>query len=273
MKMIRGLLLFGLCGLHLFFILPGSGHAGETIRLTNGEWPPYLSEHLEHRGVASRVVTEAFKEAGISVIYGFFIWKRSLDQSRAGRWDGSVVWRRTPEREKHFWFSDPVMSETTVFFHLNTRAFDWKSMDDLKGIPIGTTIGYDYGDKFRAAEKDGMLLVEYTEKDELNFRKLLKRKIDLFPNDFLPGYATLCRNFSPSQIQRITHHSRPLKSGPLHLILSKRLEGNQGIMERFNAGLARLKADGRHAKILEQAAHFLESCGNVRPSPVKPVED
>ena len=33
--------------------------ASEEIRLTSGEWAPYLSEHLPHFGFASHVVKEA----------------------------------------------------------------------------------------------------------------------------------------------------------------------------------------------------------------------
>ena len=32
----------------------------KTIRLTNGEWQPYLSKDVPHYGFASHIVTEAF---------------------------------------------------------------------------------------------------------------------------------------------------------------------------------------------------------------------
>ena len=105
----------------LFFWLSGiSGFAfaQETIRITNGEWPPYLSEKLKHNGLASRIVREAFELEGIQVVYDFFPWNRSLMLAQTGEWDGTAVWLRSPEREQEFYISDPVVQSTYVFFHL-----------------------------------------------------------------------------------------------------------------------------------------------------------
>lgn len=44
----------------------------ETVRLANGEYPPYCSEHLPHYGIWSHIVTEAFALKGLTVEYEFF---------------------------------------------------------------------------------------------------------------------------------------------------------------------------------------------------------
>ena len=42
---------------------PGAlAESAKTIRLTNGEWQPYLSKDVPHHGFASHVVTEAFAQ-------------------------------------------------------------------------------------------------------------------------------------------------------------------------------------------------------------------
>ncbi len=41
--------------------------AGETIRITNGDWPPFTSEQLPSGGPLSRIVSEAFALEGITV--------------------------------------------------------------------------------------------------------------------------------------------------------------------------------------------------------------
>jgi polar amino acid transport system substrate-binding protein len=76
--------------------------AAETLLLTNGEWPPYLSKNLKYYGSASRIVTEAFALEGINVEYKFFPWKRAYKNAELGIWDGSVVWFDTPELRKFF---------------------------------------------------------------------------------------------------------------------------------------------------------------------------
>ncbi len=39
----------------------------KTIRISNGEWAPYMSENSAHYGLASHIVSEAFKLEGITV--------------------------------------------------------------------------------------------------------------------------------------------------------------------------------------------------------------
>lgn len=73
-------------------LLLASASAAESVRLTNGEWPPYLGERLPHHGVASRIVAEAFALEGIEVRWEFHPWARSLKMAGQGERDGSAVW-------------------------------------------------------------------------------------------------------------------------------------------------------------------------------------
>ena len=157
--------------------------AQETLRLASGEWPPYISQHLAHQGTVSRIVTEAFALGGIQVQYGYFPWSRSYEFAKTGVWDGTLVWFDTPERRKLFYISDPVIDIQYVFFHLKDYAFGWRTMDDLSGIKIGATLEYHYGEDFKAAEKRGAIQVDRVASDLQNFQKLLRGRIQIFPND------------------------------------------------------------------------------------------
>ena len=89
----------------LFFVLSFSlsARAEKAIRLTTGEWAPYISEKLEHFGLVSRIVTEAFALEGVKVEYIFLPWKRAYQEALIGKYDGSAVWTRNSEREKGFY--------------------------------------------------------------------------------------------------------------------------------------------------------------------------
>lgn len=232
----------------MLFLLLGLGEktaAEETIRLTNGEFPPLSSEEMPHYGFGSRIVSEAFALSGVRVEYGFFEWKRSLDQARAGRWDGSIIWARTPDRERDFYYSDPIMMDTNVFFHIKTYPFDWSSIDDLKDIPIGATTAYNYGEDFQKAERDGVIHVQRAPKDELNFRKLLKGKIKIFPQNLHVGRFMIRKHFKPEQVELITYHPTPLLRRTYHVLLSRRVERNKHMLALFNKGLKRLREMNR----------------------------
>lgn len=246
----KSLILFE-CVLCLFF--SSLARSEETVRITNGEWPPYLSRDLKYSGVASRIVTEAFALEGIKVEYGFFPWKRAFYLAEKGEWDGTAVWLRSPEREMDFYLSDPVVNSRYVFFHMRSFPFEWKKIDDLKGIRIGATIGYDYGEEFEDAEKKGLISVIRVPSDEQNLMKLLHGRIDVFPLDMEVGYTMLHRMYKPEVVNMVTNNPRPVRTDPLHLLLTKKLEKNARLMVLFNKGLKSLIAKGEVERFLEEA--------------------
>ena len=155
----------------LLVLLFGSAQAAEQVRLTNGEWPPYLGETLPHHGVASRIVAEAFALQGIDVQWEFHPWARSLKMAEQGRRDGSAVWLANPEREQRFHISEPVVESGYYLFHRKNHAFDWNDVEDLRGLRIAGTRGYDYGEAFERAEAAGELEVARLTGDEQGLRE------------------------------------------------------------------------------------------------------
>jgi polar amino acid transport system substrate-binding protein len=63
---------------------------------------------LPYFGLASRVVTEAFAAEGVTVEYGYFPWARSFMLAQTGEWDGTLIWTKSAEREKDFYYSEPL---------------------------------------------------------------------------------------------------------------------------------------------------------------------
>lgn len=227
--------------------------AAPVLRISTGEWDPYMSENLKHYGVTNRIITEAFALMNVKVEYGFFPWARAMEFIHSGEWDASSAWFYTTERAQNFLYSDPVIENKQVFFHLKRFDFDWKTFADLKGIPIGATIGYTYGEEFDLAEKQGQLLVERIPTDELNFRKLVLGHIKLFPIDIEVGYKILQKSFKPEEAQLISHHPKPSIAQPLHLLFSKKVERNQKMQALFNEGLKQLRQIGKYQQYLEES--------------------
>lgn len=237
----------------VFLSFSTGSFAGESIRLASGEWPPFFSEELKHYGVISRIVTEAFALEGIKVEYVFLPWARSLKMTKNGEWDGTPGWMPTPEREKDFYISDIILEDKLVFFHLKSYSFDWKTMDDLKEIDIGATIGYFYSKEFEKAEKGGGLLIERIPTDEHNFRKLLKKRIKIFPVIEPVGYDILNSHFTSKEVQLVTHHPKPLAGSVQTLLLSKKSKRNKKMLKLFNRGLKRLKDSGEYDRYFEES--------------------
>lgn len=222
----------------------------EPLRLTNGEWPPYLGEQLPHQGVASRIVSEAFALQGIQVHWEFYPWARSLQLAERGQRDGSAVWLRSKEREDKFFISDPVVESSYYLFHRKGYDFAWKQVADLQGRRLVGTRGYDYGEAFQQAEASGQLQVHRVTRDEIAFRQLLAGRVDLFPMDKVVGFDMLHHHFSAAERAQLSFHPKPLRSDSLHLLLSKQVASNAALIERFNLGLKQLRDSGKITQYL-----------------------
>ena len=224
--------------------------AKEVIRLTAGEWRPFISETMENYGPFTQVVTEAFALEGVAVQYRFFPWKRAVRLAREGVWDGSIAIVHTQERETVFWYNtEPVMVGRRVFFHLKERPFDWSGIEDLAGLHIGATLEYYYGAPFEMAEKTGRIRVDRVPTDLQNFGKILRGRVDIFPLTREVGLYLLRTEFSPEEAARVTHHPLPLSAIPFYIILSRKVEKNERLLEAFNRGFRRLKESGRYDRI------------------------
>lgn len=237
----------------LFSVFSSAAFSDETtVRITNGEWEPYLGEYCPHYGLSSHIVSESFKLEGIKVEWRFFPWKRSFIMAKEGKnWDASCCWWPGGEIGQNFLVSEAVNESSVVFFHLRSFKFDWKSLDDLKGLRIGGTFEYEYSKEFMAAMNENRIYVETVPRDELNYRKLLAGRIDIFPNDPIVGYSQIRNNFPPEKAELFTHHPKELQSTTLNLIISKQCKNGKFFLDKFNSGLKKLKDSGRFDQMLK----------------------
>jgi len=223
----------------------------ETIRITTGEWEPFFSKYSYQYGLDSHIVTEAFKLEGIEVEWGFFPWQRANEYAKdENNWDASCCWWPDDLTKKEFFVSDPITQTSFVFFHLKSYNFHWNSLQDLHGMKIGGTSKYDYGKEFMDALEEKTLNVEFTSKDEFNFKKLVAGRIEIFPNDPDVGNAQIKNYLSPDEADLLTQSPKEFGVSTLHLIVSKENKRNQYFLDKFNAGLKKLKASGRYQQML-----------------------
>jgi polar amino acid transport system substrate-binding protein len=232
--------------------------AQETIRLTNGEWPPYTSQQQKYQGPISRVIKEAFALEGIKVEYGFFPWARSFALSEQGKWDGSIVWYFNQERARAHFYSDPILDVETYFFHLKSTSFDWQSIEDLYDVNLGSLISTFNTDEFEQAEKAGKLHVEWAPNYRILFKKLSAGRISAVPLELDVGYSVMRKELTAEEFNNITYHPKPLKTAPLHVIFSKKAKNSQKMRRAFNKGLKKLKASGKYDEYFAELSREYE---------------
>ena len=218
----------------------------DSINVALGEWPPYLSESLENKGVVAQLIKDIFAEEGVAVNLNFFPWGRAYAETANGSQDLMGVWMHKPEREVDFYYSEPVLTETHVFFHLKTFAFDWKKLSDLQELAIGGEIRFSYGSEFDAALDNGMINIQRVATTRQNFEKLIRGRIQIYPQELNVGYAALRQHLSDEDVAKVTHHPKALLQNQSYVLFPKKLENSKSLLARFNKRLNQFKKSGRY---------------------------
>jgi len=222
-------------------------HATQVITLAIGEWPPYTSSKNKKDKIAEIIVTEAFKYENIQVIYKYYPWKRAYISVLRGEYVGTFPWKNTIKRQNDFIVSkETIIRVKEVFFHLKSLNFHWDKYSDLKKYRIGGTIGYSHIDILANQN----LHVEQVPREELNFKKLAKKRIDIVPSSYIVGYNIIGKNFTPSESTLFTNHNKPLHEMDMVLLISRKIPNGNLLITKFNKGLRKLKESGRYDEII-----------------------
>ena len=236
-------------------LLGSTACAAETLRLSTGELPPYATHERADDGMALNIVRKAFANVGIAVQYTFKPWTRSLEEARAGHFDGTAYWGKSPTRDVGFLISDNVLTEQWVFLYRQrpggAKPFDWETLADLKGQRIAAVQSYTYTPEFWAMQKSGALKVEVAQDDLSNLRRLVAGRVDVAVIERNVACYLMKEHFTPDEVASLRAHPRLLTSQfTTHLMLSEKLPQSAERMKAFNRGLAQLKKSKDYAAIL-----------------------
>jgi polar amino acid transport system substrate-binding protein len=223
----------------------------EEISIAVGDWPPYLSEKLKHNGIMGHLIKDVFEAEGYDVEITFLPWARAYDEAKVGRLDMTGVWMHKPERENDFYYSDPVLNEQFVFFHLKSTNFKWTTLDDLVGLKIGGGVEYSYGPEFDAALQSGNLIIERVPSKIMNWRKLFSGRILIYPEEINVGYSSLRQHFHSDKSYLVTHHPKPLLNNLSYVLFPKSSARSQLHMQRFNSRLKKFRESGKYDRYFQ----------------------
>lgn len=222
---------------------------GEEIRITIGEWSPFISEKLPHHGIVPHMISEIFKASEIKVKYGFFPWARSSEYVKAGTWHASAIWGKTDEREKYFSFSDVVYTGESVLFYHKDQPIVWTGNgDDLRGLVIGLIRGAAKSNILKEAEQKGVITYDIAGSEIETFHKLLKKRFHAIDKNKAVGLYTIQTKLSPAQQAKIGY-TKPHELWNYHLMFSKKLKENRKFLRIFNKGFQKIKASGKYEKM------------------------
>ncbi len=222
---------------------------GETELVIHAvDFPPY---EIENPGPDGRlgfdveIAVEAFKRVGIAARVDFLPWNRVLSMAEHGTTVAALSCAKAESRDHYFNYSDPISSSTNVYVALK----DFKgripqTLADGKGFKIVVVAGYTNEFELR----DAGIPYHPAVNDEGALNILIKRKFDFFysTREFVQHIAVDLK--ISGKLQYFTTGN----SVDFHLCFSRLWPNSKVLLEKFNKGLAEIRADGTfeaiHAK-------------------------
>ncbi|MBU2712062.1 substrate-binding periplasmic protein [Zooshikella harenae] len=219
----------------------------KNLLIATGDYPPWTSEVSRGQGFVNHVITEAFAHRGFTVYYHFLPWARSYGDTERGKFSALSYWACSKKTQKTFYCSDPMHTESYVFFHEKNIHFPkWKKLSDLKAFRIGATRGYTYTKAFWQAYKNKTLDIIVNNDDETSFKMLLKGRLDAVAVSSITGLLILNQKFGYKIANTITFNSKPIVENTAHLLFPKSRKESLHLLKVFNQGLMKIKEDGTY---------------------------
>lgn len=227
---------------------------GEKLRIVTEPWAPYVyDDNGTPRGLDYETTVIVFQRLGIDVEWQFLPWKRCLAMLEQGQADGALDIFHSRERDAMLLYPEEPLSEVDfVLFYANARPHPFQTLDDLRGLTIGTSPGYLYGAQF---SESTLFTQEPAPTHEANFGKLLRGRIDLLITDRRVGRHLLKELGLSGQISQ----APTVVSRQPQFLAVRRGVGMDLLVQRFAAELKRFKQEPAYAALSARYAGAEES--------------
>ena len=124
----------------------------KTIEIaTEPTWEPYFGEKMKNGGLMVDIATEAFRKVGYKMNMNWMPWKRAMNQSFEGKYDGLPGCYFTEERAEKLKYSDPITTAEVALFEQTGKNTRYTKLQELAPYTIGVGRGYANTDEFDKA--------------------------------------------------------------------------------------------------------------------------
>lgn len=226
-----------------FLLAASLGHAhaaAPSLYIATESSPP--ASMLDGRtviGSSTEKVREIMARSGVGYRIDLLPWKRAY--TSALRRDNGCVYSttRTPERENLFRWIGPLDEAEWVLLARADRGYQFKTLEDARGLRIGTYNGDAREEYLRARG----FAVDSADNDLINPRKLLLNRIDLWAASLRRGsYVLEQNNWSSSIVPVLT-----FRKVQVYLACNKRVP--QTLAIRMQGALDTMERDGTSRRI------------------------
>ncbi len=221
----------------LFACLSLAAH-GEKLRIVTEPWAPYVYEEQGvMRGLDYETTVIVFERLGVEVQWQFLPWKRCLAMLDQGQADGALDIFHSHDRDALLLYpSEPLSDVEFVLFYANERPHPVQTLDDARGLTVGTSPGYLYGPEF---SNSPLFKREPAPSHDANFGKLLLGRVDLVITDRRVGQHVI----KAMGLEGKVSQAPAVVSRQQQFLAVRRGAGMDLLVQRFAAELKRFKQE------------------------------
>lgn len=235
--------------IHLLLSLPIVAQA-DNLRLVSGDdYAPFTGQQLPGGGMLTQVVQAALSARHIGSSVEWRPWNRGYLMTLRGEYDATFPYVHTVEREREYFYSAPLFISKQHLFSRAGEVFEPEDPSVFIGKRLCYPLGWQPPAAIRQLVEEGHLTRHSPIGLDECARLLLLNRDDFFVADLRLGEAALRASGEPPS--RFRRSVGLFGSSALHLIVPRRHPRADEIIADFNAGLASLRADGKHQQIIE----------------------
>lgn len=232
----------------IFIISPCFAGEKKRLVLSTMNWEPYYAKQLLNGGPVTEITKEAFKKAGYEVLIKFVPWKRALEKSKTGKYDGLMGAYFSDDRARYFAYTDKIVDAEVVLVRKKESVISYTSLQDLKPYRVGVLRGGSVNQEFDTA---AYLTKIEVGKHEQGIGMLMAGRVDLIVLGKF-HFLKLIHQKYPRLTDKVTIITPPLRVNSLFNTISKRHPDHKKIVTDFNRGLAEINRLGIVSGILEK---------------------
>lgn len=227
--------------------------AAATISVRADEWCPYnCAVDAPKPGYMVEVLKLIYGKAGHSVDYQTMNWARSLEETRAGKFQ-AVIGAVKEDAEGFVFPRQPFGMSANGFCVRKGDKWRYQGAKSFNGQVLGVIRDYSYGDEeidnYVAKHRNDATRVQIASGDnalEVNLKKLAKGRVDVVVDDF----SVLRQAVKGLDLAGQISCSADAEADPIFIAFSPNLAQAKEYAELFDRGIEGLRRDGTLKKIL-----------------------
>ncbi len=225
-----------------------------NLPISTAEFPPFkFTDQKTGKivGFDTDIITKVFYSIGIAPQISVLPFHRADIATRKGKYAAYYTFTKNADREKDYFFSDPISSVQDFIFFLKSSNISWEKYKDLLNYSLGYSAKYNYDKKFISGIKNKFPIMN--DEPEKHLLSLLTRK----RFDMIICEVSVCSYLikqNPEKFKEIDFFKKtigPPEPRPFHVGFSKKWPNSRKLRDDFNLALEKFVSHpSRQRKIL-----------------------